>query len=288
MNPALQTPTLTKLAREGVILHRMYVFCYCSPTRGSLLSGRLPHHDHQLSKYLLVLFALCVYRAIDHVSGVARADLGNSQTTPVNLNMTYLPAKLKAAGYRCAPVWIVPLCLSATSVPSRPSLTLSAVAVSLSGSHYCTLHRPFDPCASTFHIGKWHEGLASPAFTPVGRGFDKSFGFLGGGENHYTQRINLGRYAPVDYWNSALNSGRGGPDHRNGTFDTYTYWEELDGMLSSHPAADPFFLYRLIHCRDCLIAFAYESWSASCYVSTPRFTIGDALTITYDSFCGST
>jgi arylsulfatase B len=75
VNPNLKTPTLDALARDGVILHRMYVFCYCSPTRGSLLSGRLPHHDHQLN-------------------------LGNSQTTPVNLNMTMLPAKLKPAGYK--------------------------------------------------------------------------------------------------------------------------------------------------------------------------------------------
>jgi arylsulfatase B len=51
----------------------------------------------------------------------------------------------------------------------------------------------------------------------------------------------------VDFWNSALNAGAGGPDPRNGSFDTYTYWTELDGMLSQHPVADPFFLYLSIH-----------------------------------------
>ena len=75
VNPSVKTPTLDSLARDGVILHRLYVFCYCSPTRGSLLTGRLPHHDHQLN-------------------------LANDQTNPVNLNMTMLPAKLKTAGYR--------------------------------------------------------------------------------------------------------------------------------------------------------------------------------------------
>ena len=75
VNPSVKTPTLDALARDGVILHRLYVFCYCSPTRGSLLTGRLPHHDHQLN-------------------------LANDQTNPVNLNMTMLPAKLKTAGYR--------------------------------------------------------------------------------------------------------------------------------------------------------------------------------------------
>jgi leishmanolysin-like peptidase len=147
VNPSIRTPTLDALALGGVVLHRMYVFCYCSPSRGALLTGRLPHHDHQLN-------------------------LGNDQTNPVNLNMTMLPAKLKTAGYR------------------------------------------------TYMIGKWHEGLASEQYTPRGRGFDRSFGFLGGGENHYTQRINTGPKAPVDFWNSQLD-GLGGPDPRNGTFDTY-------------------------------------------------------------------
>lgn len=47
-NSNLHTPHLNSLQRKGVTLHRHYVFCYCSPTRGSLLTGRLPHHDHQL------------------------------------------------------------------------------------------------------------------------------------------------------------------------------------------------------------------------------------------------
>ena len=75
MNPNLQTPHLDALASEGVILHRHYVFCYCSPTRGSLLTGRFPHHDHQLN-------------------------LGNDMLRGVNTNMTMLPAKLQKAGYK--------------------------------------------------------------------------------------------------------------------------------------------------------------------------------------------
>ena len=34
------------------------------------------------------------------------------------------------------------------------------------------------------HVGKWHQGLYAPQYTPVGRGFDYSFGFLEGGEDH--------------------------------------------------------------------------------------------------------
>jgi len=34
------------------------------------------------------------------------------------------------------------------------------------------------------HIGKWHQGFYTPEYTPIGRGFDHSFGFLEGGEDH--------------------------------------------------------------------------------------------------------
>ena len=37
------TPTLRKLADEGILLERHYVYRYCSPTRRSFLSGRFPN-----------------------------------------------------------------------------------------------------------------------------------------------------------------------------------------------------------------------------------------------------
>eukprot|EP00039_Didymoeca_costata_P030846 m.31698 g.31698 ORF g.31698 m.31698 type:complete len:644 (+) comp8339_c0_seq1:63-1994(+) len=43
------------------------------------------------------------------------------------------------------------------------------------------------------HIGKWHQGLYTPQYTPVGRGFDATFGFLEGGEDHNTSRT-FGNY----------------------------------------------------------------------------------------------
>ena len=76
-DPRVLTPTLDKLAAEGVRLSHHYVYRYCSPTRGSFLSGRLPHHDHQ-------------------------SNPGGQSAFGPNLNMTLLPAKLKEAGYRTA------------------------------------------------------------------------------------------------------------------------------------------------------------------------------------------
>ena len=41
---------LTQLAKEGVVLKQHYVHWHCSPTRRSLLTGRLPvHHSEMLS-----------------------------------------------------------------------------------------------------------------------------------------------------------------------------------------------------------------------------------------------
>eukprot|EP01043_Picozoa_sp_COSAG02_P019242 COSAG02_NODE_920_length_15934_cov_11.363751_3_plen_360_part_00 len=36
------------------------------------------------------------------------------------------------------------------------------------------------------HVGKWHQGFHTPDYTPVARGFNTSYGFLQGGEDHYT------------------------------------------------------------------------------------------------------
>jgi arylsulfatase I/J len=41
---ASATPHLDLLAHRGAVLHRMYGFHYCSPSRSALLSGRLPVH----------------------------------------------------------------------------------------------------------------------------------------------------------------------------------------------------------------------------------------------------
>ena len=40
---------------------------------------------------------------------------------------------------------------------------------------------------ATSMIGKSHLGARSTAHLPINRGFDQHFGFLGGGEDHYTQ-----------------------------------------------------------------------------------------------------
>ena len=74
-NTEVQTPTLDKLVQAGIELDRMYAYKYCSPTRSSILSGRLPHHVNEQN------------RAVWQAGG------------GVDLRMEILPAKLKRAGF---------------------------------------------------------------------------------------------------------------------------------------------------------------------------------------------
>jgi arylsulfatase A-like enzyme len=46
------------------------------------------------------------------------------------------------------------------------------------------------------HIGKWHQGFHNIEYTPAGRGFNSSFGFLQGGEDHWTSRGGVNCGAP--------------------------------------------------------------------------------------------
>eukprot|EP00401_Gymnodinium_catenatum_P075292 CAMPEP_0117504208 /NCGR_PEP_ID=MMETSP0784-20121206/24731_1 /TAXON_ID=39447 /ORGANISM="" /LENGTH=568 /DNA_ID=CAMNT_0005299557 /DNA_START=65 /DNA_END=1771 /DNA_ORIENTATION=- len=59
----------------------------------------------------------------------------------------------------------------------------------------------------SYQIGKWHQGFASKEMLPVGRGFDESYGYLAGGEDHFTQVTaqcegwgDRAQGAVTDYW----------------------------------------------------------------------------------------
>ena len=74
-NAQLVTPALDALAAEGVILDNHYTYKYCSPTRGSLLTGRWPFKLESTRNNLIPF----------------------SQEDGLNLNLTLLPQRLKAA-----------------------------------------------------------------------------------------------------------------------------------------------------------------------------------------------
>ena len=89
----------------------------------------------------------------------------------------------------------------------------------------------------THMIGKWHQGFFDPAYLPVNRGFDTSSGFLSGDEDHMTEVAQCA----VDYWKNLA------PDTRNGTYDAYTYRDDLTEIITKHDTSNPLFLYLALH-----------------------------------------
>jgi len=72
----LHTPNIDSMAKNGMILDRHYTYKFCSPSRSSFLSGRLPFHVN-------------IYN--DDPTMIPGAG--------VPVNMTIISAKLKTAGY---------------------------------------------------------------------------------------------------------------------------------------------------------------------------------------------
>ena len=73
----LLTPALDVLRQESVLLSSYYAYKYCSPSRASLLTGRFPYKTESTRNNLIPY----------------------SQEEGVNLNFTFLPQRLKDAGY---------------------------------------------------------------------------------------------------------------------------------------------------------------------------------------------
>jgi len=161
-NPYLHTPALDSLAEDGLKLTRHYTYRFCAPTRGSLLTGRMPWR----------------------LSAIKKNYIPWHMPDGTDLRYAMLPQKLKSAGY--------------TSV----------------------------------HIGKWHQGLYAPAFTPVGRGFHRTYGFLEGGEDHNTSRT-FGNWCD----SNEVDLSQGAPDAAGRPFP-YTWdrcvWTELGAVALHH------------------------------------------------------
>lgn len=80
----ISTPHLDRLAKEGVILDRHYAFRICSPSRSSLMSGRLAMHVNWVNT------GITDFNPKDPVSG----------SGGIPRNMTGMASMLKGAGYK--------------------------------------------------------------------------------------------------------------------------------------------------------------------------------------------
>ena len=77
------TPNIDSLVKDGLELDQHYAYQFCSPSRSSLMSGRLPIHVNDQNKNMNI------YNPKDPVSGYAG----------IPRNMTGIASKLKEAGY---------------------------------------------------------------------------------------------------------------------------------------------------------------------------------------------
>ena len=75
-NQEMKTPHANALVKDGLELDRHYAFLYCSPSRSSFMTGRLPFHVQQTN-----------YPNVNLAQGAPR-------------NMTFIASKMKAAGYQ--------------------------------------------------------------------------------------------------------------------------------------------------------------------------------------------
>ena len=206
-NPEARTPHLDLLASTGVILDRMYTYKYCSPTRSSLLSGRLPTHVNQ-----------------NNLNNDIQAKSGP------DLRFTLLPEKFKQAGF------------------------------------------------TTAMIGKSHLGARSPANLPINRGFDYHFGFLKGGEDHYTQGSGSkhGEKNTLDLWDGH------GLSNETGVYSGYLYAQKavdtIERFASTNTTASGLYLYLAWHNThtplECPDEYRYPSW--------PSFHNSDPHRMTYN------
>eukprot|EP00051_Salpingoeca_urceolata_P017179 m.232547 g.232547 ORF g.232547 m.232547 type:complete len:501 (+) comp18884_c0_seq1:111-1613(+) len=91
------------------------------------------------------------------------------------------------------------------------------------------------------HFGKWHLGLASDRFTPIGRGFNRSLGYLAGSEHHFSQSRGCqgcpkGHTTGID-----LISNDKPAFGLNGTWGTQLYTEAALDFIDK--VQGPFFMY---------------------------------------------
>jgi len=94
-NPMVHTPAIDSLRAQGVELTRHYAYKFCSPSRTSLLSGRLPAHVNERNK-------------------ITEAPMAG-----VPPEMTTIPAMLKSAGYKSHHVgkWHAGMASRSKSIP---------------------------------------------------------------------------------------------------------------------------------------------------------------------------
>jgi arylsulfatase I/J len=213
-NEKVLTPHSNALVREGITLDRHYLYVYCSPSRSSFLSGRLPYHVNQIN--LGPQFP---------GSGIAR-------------NMTTIPRKLKGAGYATHMIgkWHCGMSTPDKSPHGRgfdTSLHYFEGAV----DHFSSCNCMDDFCSAPndgySNVGnhsagnRCHGNLADPNATAVSPPITPhhDYGFKGTGA--------------TDFW----ATDKPAKNVSNTDYNGYIFTNEAIKIINAHPAATPLFMY---------------------------------------------
>ena len=142
-----------------------YSYMFCSPTRSSLQSGRLPVHVNVLN------LQPTTWNPQDPVSGFA-AIPRNSKYGPCRPPVTGPPTSLA----------LTPLLSVVLSVPACCRLPayylVTGIASKLKQAGY-----------STHQVGKWDAGMATVDHTPHGRGYDTSLGYFCHANDYWNEQV---------------------------------------------------------------------------------------------------
>ena len=100
---------------------------------------------------------------------------------------------------------------------------------------------------ATHQVGKWDAGMATPDHTPMGRGFDSSFGYFHHANDYYTETAEACNGTKiVDIWVTD-KPGHGmngtGPDN----YEEGLFKEQLLNVVNNHDPSTPLFLYYAPH-----------------------------------------
>jgi arylsulfatase I/J len=116
---------------------------------------------------------------------------------------------------------------------------------------------------ATHHVGKWDAGMAKPEQTPLGRGFDTSFGYFHHDNDFYDYtRVGLCPegldYSMIDLWN---NSGPAELDPSlQGEYEEKLFKDRVLDIIDQHPMDQPLFLYYAPHIVHTPLQVPDEYW----------------------------
>ena len=235
-SPEIATPHIDALAKDGVTLERLYTYEMCSPSRSSLLSGRLPQHVNIHN---------------------------DEQTKPgagIPAAMATIPSKLREMGYRTHQIgkWHVGF-----STPQHTPLGRGFVTSLgyIAGAYNGYLHGWSQYGATPPHTPKPKPGACYPGRV---RYPSDANGTLPGPNEHArcTASSVLARHLghTTDLWETYPNGTDGPAIGLNTSMDGHGYEEELFTMralsiINTHAeeakaagmAGAPLFLYYAMH-----------------------------------------